>query len=81
MQANSYAAEIWSISEHERIEEFLLYLCVCHELIAERKPDGSIIYNACSPDDLCLVEFAKSKGYEFLGTDEHGILSIAKKSN
>jgi len=48
---------------------------MCHEIIVE-KLDEKIAYNSCSPDDLCLVEFAKSQGFELLGTDSEGILSI-----
>ena len=55
--------------------EFLIGLAMCHEIIVE-KLDEKIAYNSCSPDDLCLVEFAKSQGFELLGTDSEGILSI-----
>lgn len=53
-------------------------MACCHEIITEREGD-KITYNACSPDDLCLVEFAKSKGYELLGIDSDGMLSIRRQ--
>lgn len=55
----------------------MVFLACCHEIIVEQEKD-KLIYNACSPDDLCLVEFAKEKGYELLGMDHNNILSIKK---
>lgn len=61
------------------ILEFLLFLSICHETIAEKNAggDGDITYNACSPDDLCLVEFAKKQGYAFLGIDGHRVATVS----
>lgn len=54
-----------------------MFLATTHEIIVEQDKD-ELIYNACSPDDLCLVEFAKSKGYELEGMDHDNILTIKK---
>ena len=47
-------------------------LAVCHSVIAEPDPDKNfeIIYNASSPDELALLNFAKFVGYNFLGINE-----------
>lgn len=50
-------------------------LALCHTIITEEL-DGKLCYNASSPDELALVNFAKFTGYEYLGTDEHNYMSV-----
>lgn len=50
----------------EMIECFLVMMAVCHTVIPEKKEDGSVHYNASSPDEKALVEGAKRYGYEFI---------------
>lgn len=38
-------------------------------------------YNASSPDELALVNFAKFTGFEYLGTDEHNNMLVKHKDN
>jgi phospholipid-transporting ATPase len=45
-------------------------LAVCHTVIVEHKPNN-IIYNASSPDELSLLNFARFMGFEYIGTDEN----------
>lgn len=35
-----------------------------------------MIYNASSPDELALVNFAKFCGVEYVGTDENNIITV-----
>ena len=58
--------------------ECLFYLALCHTIIIDQK-DGEIIYNASSPDELALVNFAKFCGVEFIGTDENNIMGVKFK--
>lgn len=49
------------------IRDFLTLLAVCHTVVPERDPDGTteINYQASSPDELALVQGAKSLGFVF----------------
>ncbi|GMG40723.1 unnamed protein product [Ambrosiozyma monospora] len=47
------------------IDEFLTLLAACHTVIPEIKEDGSIKYQAASPDEGALVDGAASLGYKF----------------
>ncbi|KAK5047126.1 hypothetical protein LTR84_007069 [Exophiala bonariae] len=42
---------------------FLLSLAICHTCIPEHGKDGSIAYQAASPDELALVTAAQDMGY------------------
>lgn len=53
-------------------------LSICHTVIADIK-DNKLIYNATSPDELALLNFAKFIGFEFIGTDENGIKKVKFK--
>lgn len=53
---------------HYELQDTLLFLALCHTIIIQEK-DGELIYNAASPDELALVNFARFCGYEFQGID------------
>ena len=40
-------------------------LALCHTVVLEREDDGSISYNADSPDEVALVKGGASCGYHF----------------
>lgn len=48
------------------ISEAMFLLGLCHTVITETR-DNEVIYNASSPDELALVNFAKFCGYKYLG--------------
>lgn len=48
------------------IDEFLTLLATCHTVIPEFQADGSIKYQAASPDEGALVEGGALLGYKFL---------------
>jgi len=47
------------------IDLFLTCLATCHEVIPEKRDDGSLEYQSSSPDEKALVNFAKSQQYYF----------------
>lgn len=50
-------------------------MATCHTIITDVK-EKEIIYNASSPDELALVNFAKFCGVEYMGTDEFNMISV-----
>jgi len=65
-----------SSPNHPHVTDCLKFLAVCHTIIAEEK-EGKTIYNAASPDELALANFARFVGSEFKGTDEDGNMTIS----
>jgi phospholipid-transporting ATPase len=61
---------------HQNILDFLTHLGVCHTVVAEGKSDGTIAYNASSPDELALVNAAKYFGYFFKGRDDDNNIEV-----
>lgn len=55
----------------------LLHLALCHSIILDPRTNA---YNSSSPDELALVNGAKSMGYGFLNKDIHKIVSIQTPS-
>ena len=62
-----------------KIDEYLVFLSLCHSIITENREDGTIIYNSSSPDEIALVNFAKMCGYEFRGKNSQGKLDVKIK--
>ncbi len=64
------------VSEDDlQVKEFLLCLSLCHTVIVEDTPEGTI-YNSASPDELALVQFAKYSGYEYRGINKDNQIII-----
>lgn len=61
------------------IRDSLIFLSMCHSVIAEEK-NNNYVYNASSPDELALVNFAKYMGFEFQGLDEYNYLNVKIKN-
>lgn len=53
----------------------LFHLALCHTIITERV-DGQVQYNASSPDELALINFAKFCGVQYLGTNEQRVAEV-----
>ena len=73
----------YSNPEHENYNNIMAMievLGVCHTVIAEPKTDKNgkqyISYNASSPDELALVNGARSLGFAFRERDEEGDIVI-----
>ena len=58
---------------YQNIKEVVLHLALCHTIIMD---DRTGKYNASSPDELALVNAAKSFGVEFKKRDEDNNLII-----
>lgn len=53
-------------------------LTLCHSVIAdESKKKEEVIYNASSPDELALLNFAKLCDYTFHGIDDHNYYEVS----
>lgn len=59
----------------KELKETLLFLAFCHTIIIEEK-NGEMIYNAASPDELALVNFARFCGYEYRGLDQDNFMMV-----
>ena len=53
-----------------------MFLGVCHTIIIDGKKGT---YNAASPDELALVNFAKQYGFEFKGYDQQDRMTVLVK--
>lgn len=54
----------------------LIGVALCHTILTEVKDNGEIVYNASSPDELALVNWAKFCGVEFSGIDENNFMNV-----
>lgn len=52
-------------TEAHTARQFLTLLAVCHTVVPQAKPDGSVAYMASSPDEAALVSAAQSMGFVF----------------
>ena len=59
--------------ENKNVNEVLLHLALCHTVIIDISKNE---YNASSPDELALVEGAKSLGYAFLSKNYDRVVEI-----
>ena len=59
----------------------LFYMALCHTIICEKNENEEISYNASSPDELALINFAKLFGVEYLGIDENNYMKILYEDN
>lgn len=66
---------------HQSIKMTLLHLALCHTTICESSGTKEITYNASSPDELALVNFARFCGYEFQGKDDENFLLVRNPKN
>ncbi|KAH8664203.1 hypothetical protein BX600DRAFT_382033 [Xylariales sp. PMI_506] len=46
-----------------KAKQFLLCIALCHTCLPETQPDGSVEFEAASPDELALVRAAEELGY------------------
>jgi len=51
----------------------LLHLAVCHTVVVDKNKG---VYNAASPDELSLVDGAKSLGFQFMGRETDNVLLV-----
>jgi phospholipid-transporting ATPase len=58
-----------------KIERCLKFIAFCHTILCEEKA-GELVYNASSPDELALVNWARFCGCEFQGVDDKDNMQI-----
>ena len=51
--------------QSDTIQSLLRSMALCHEIAVQTK-NNATVYNASSPDELALVNFAKFCGYELI---------------
>eukprot|EP00092_Neocalanus_flemingeri_P037876 GFUD01041229.1.p1 GENE.GFUD01041229.1~~GFUD01041229.1.p1 ORF type:complete len:1159 (-),score=232.94 GFUD01041229.1:205-3681(-) len=51
---------------NESMRDFMVLMSICHTVVPEKAEDGSIHYNASSPDEKALVEGAALYNYTFI---------------
>lgn len=56
------------------IDQFLTLLAICHTVIPEQAEDGSIKYQAASPDEGALVDGAVQLGYRFVARKPRAVI-------
>jgi len=61
--------------EIEHILNALEHLALCHTILVEEK-NGELTYQASSPDELALANYARYVGAQFEGTDANGIMTV-----
>ena len=54
-------------SKHEEVRHAIFFLALCHSVVVENKGNNEVVFNASSPDELALINFAKFCGVEFRG--------------
>jgi len=60
------------------LDDFVNALALCHTIIVEDK-NGTLIYNASSPDELALTNAARHFGRTFFERDENSNMLIKDK--
>lgn len=58
----------------QAIDQFLTLLAICHTVIPEQAEDGSIKYQAASPDEGALVDGAVQLGYRFVARKPRAVI-------
>lgn len=61
------------IDKDNELELILVFMALCHTIIIDGKTGK---FNASSPDELALVNFAKQYNYEFVGRDGDDICTV-----
>ena len=64
----------------ETAQEFLTLMSVCHTVVPEKQEDGSVKFNAASPDEKALVEGVAAFGYSFYGKTSTSITIITNNN-
>ena len=59
--------------EYKALYEVLMHMAVCHTVVIDKNKG---VYNAASPDELALVEGAKSQGFEFVGRETDNVCVV-----
>ena len=58
---------------HDALMRTMIFLAVCHTIVIDERKGT---YNAASPDELALVNFARQYGFVFKGQDKNDNLLV-----
>ena len=61
--------------EYQNVYNNLIFLALCHTIVVEMKGE-EIVYNASSPDELALANFARFCGFTFVGIDDNNDMMV-----
>ncbi|KNE56612.1 phospholipid-translocating P-type ATPase, flippase [Allomyces macrogynus ATCC 38327] len=68
------AAQSGGMGDHDATaHEFLTLLSVCHTVLPEIVENGSVVYQASSPDEAALVSGAADLGYKFVARKPNSV--------
>ncbi|CCF60418.1 hypothetical protein KAFR_0K00630 [Kazachstania africana CBS 2517] len=67
--------------ESSIVDSFLTLLATCHTVIPEFQADGSIKYQAASPDEGALVEGGAQLGYKFIIRKPNSVTVLLEESD
>ena len=59
-------------NEEELVHHYLMALMVCNTVNIVKR-DGKMIYESESPDEIAIIQYAKSMGYVFKKRDHNTI--------
>ena len=62
-----------NVEQQTALRRVIMFLGICHTIIIDEKKGT---YNAASPDELALVNFAKQMGFIFRGIDNDDCLML-----
>lgn len=63
-----------------RVADFALVLALCHNVTPSVEDDGSVLYQAASPDEIAIVKFCDRVGLRLLKRDRKSITILHKSS-
>ena len=69
-----------SSENYKYLQEFVHILAVCHTVVPKVSRDGTMSYNASSPDELALTNAARYFGIEFVERDSTNNIILIDKS-
>lgn len=56
-----------------RVYDVVMALALCHNVTPVTNADGSVTYQASSPDEVALVDWTRSIGVDLVARDQHSI--------
>jgi magnesium-transporting ATPase (P-type) len=66
-------SQVWQGQHLRLIEDYMMCLLFCNSINIIEK-DGSLVYESESPDEIALIEMAKSMGFVLLKRDKNSVI-------
>jgi len=64
-----------------RVRDIVVALALCHNVTPVRNEDGSVTYQASSPDEVAIVKWTESVGLALTARDQHSMHLTAPDGN